>query len=57
MEISYERLLTDENLRDELERRAHQERAAVMARFLALAAAALRQRLPRIAQPRIDACA
>jgi hypothetical protein len=35
MELSYERYLADEDLRAELERRAHRERAEVVHDFLA----------------------
>jgi hypothetical protein len=41
MELTYARYLEDEGLRDELERRAHRERAEHMYRFLAESADAL----------------
>jgi hypothetical protein len=44
MELSYTRYLEDEGLREELERRAHRERAEQMHRFFALAADTLRRR-------------
>jgi hypothetical protein len=41
MELTYARYLQDEGLREELERRAHRERAQHMYRFLAESADAL----------------
>lgn len=41
MELTYERYLLDEGLREELMRRAHRERAELMYRFLADSAEAL----------------
>jgi hypothetical protein len=42
VELTVERYLQDEGLREELERRAQRERAETMHRFFALAATALR---------------
>jgi hypothetical protein len=41
MELTYARYLQDEGLREEIARRAHQERAEEMHRFLAQSAEAL----------------
>ncbi len=41
MELTLERYLQDEGLREELERRAHRERADAMHRFFAQSTAAL----------------
>ena len=41
MELTLERYLQDEGLREQLERRAHRERAEAMHRFFAHSAAAL----------------
>jgi hypothetical protein len=56
MELTYERYLHDEGLREELERRAHRERAEHLHRFLAESAEALLGR--RTGAPRLqsDAC-
>jgi len=54
MELTLERYLHDEDLRDELERRAHRERAESMRRFFAQSAQALHlQRTPEL---RTGAC-
>lgn len=45
MELTYTRFLEDEGLREELERRAHRERAEEMHRFFAVSAHGL-QRAP-----------
>lgn len=55
MELTYVRYLQDEGLRDELERRAHRERAEQMHLYFAHAAQALQS--PRTPEPRTDACA
>ena len=47
MELTYARYLRDEDLRQALERRAHQERAETIHRYLARAAQALTVRAPR----------
>ena len=52
MEVTLNRYLHDEGLREELERRAHYERAEEMHRYLAQAAHTLLARTPREA----DAC-
>lgn len=54
MELTLQRFLEDEGLREELERRAHRERAESMQRFFAQSAQALS--LPRAPAPRADAC-
>ena len=54
MELTLERYLEDEGLREELERRAHRERAQAMHRYFAEAAQAIR--MPRVAEPRTGAC-
>ena len=41
MDLTYARYLQDEGLREEIERRAHRERAEEMHRFLAESAGAL----------------
>ena len=55
MEPSLDRYLQDEGLREELERRAHRERAEQMHRYFARAAQALR--IPHLPEPRPGACA
>lgn len=55
MELTLERYLQDEGLREELERRAHLERAEEMHRYFAQAARALH--LPHTREPRTSACA
>jgi len=55
MELTLERYLEDEGLREELERRAHRERAEQMHLYFARAAQALR--VPQVPQPRTGACA
>jgi hypothetical protein len=52
MELTLNRYLQDEGLREELERRAHQERAEEMHRYLAQAAQALSVRTPRATDAR-----
>jgi len=52
MELTFARYLEDEGLREELERRAHRERAEQMHLYFAQAAHALNVRTPREA----DAC-
>jgi len=54
MELTLERYLRDEGLREELERRAHRERAESMHRFFAQSAQALS--VPRTPEVRTDAC-
>ena len=54
MELTLERYLQDEGLREELERRAHRERADSMQRFFAQSAQALS--LPRSPERRADSC-
>ena len=54
MELTLERYLEDEGLREELERRAHRERAERMSLYFARAAEAMR--IPRIPEPRTGAC-
>lgn len=54
MELTVERYLQDEGLREELERRAHRERAENMRLFFALAAEALHVQPARA--PRTAAC-
>jgi len=55
MELTLARYLEDEGLREELERRAHRERAEQMHLYFAQAAQALH--MPRAPEPRTDACA
>jgi hypothetical protein len=55
MELSLDRYLQDEGLREELERRAHRERAEQMHRYFERAAQALR--IPHLPEPRTGACA
>ena len=55
MELTLERYLEDEGLREELERRAHRERAEQMHLYFAQAAQILH--MPRVPEPRTDACA
>ena len=55
MELTLDRYLQDEGLREELERRAHRERAETMHDYFARAAQALR--VPQVPQSRTDACA
>jgi hypothetical protein len=55
MELTLERYLQDEGLREELERRAHRERAEQMHHYFARAALAMR--IPHVPEPRTDACA
>jgi hypothetical protein len=54
MDLTLERYLQDEGLREELERRAHRERAEQMHHYFARAARAMR--IPRVPEPRTDAC-
>jgi hypothetical protein len=54
MELTLERYLQDEGLREELERRAHHERAESMHRFFAQSAQALD--LPRQPALRTGTC-
>jgi len=54
MELTLERYLEDEGLREELERRARDERAEQMHHYFARAAEAMR--IARIPQPRTGAC-
>ena len=54
MELTLERYLQDEGLREELERRAHRERAEYMHRFFAQSAQALKLR--RTLELRTGAC-
>jgi hypothetical protein len=54
MELTLERYLEDEGLREELERRAHRERAESMHRFFAQSAQALD--LPRHPELRTGTC-
>jgi len=54
MELTLERYLKDEGLREELERRAHRERAEQMHCYFAQAAQALR--IPHAPELRTDAC-
>jgi hypothetical protein len=54
MELTLERYLQDEGLREELERRAHRERTELMHHYFARAAQALR--IPHLREPRTDAC-
>jgi len=56
MELTLERYLEDEGLREELERRAHRERAEQMHRYFAQAAAALVGGDAPAAKLRTDAC-
>jgi hypothetical protein len=55
MELTLARYLEDEGLREELERRAHRERAEQMHLYFAQAAQILH--MPRVPEPRTDACA
>jgi hypothetical protein len=55
MELTLARYLEDEGLREELERRAHRERAEQMHLYFAQAAQTLH--MPRVSAPRTDACA
>ena len=55
MELTFARYLADEGLREELERRAHRERAELMHHYFARAALAMR--IPHVPEPRTDACA
>jgi hypothetical protein len=55
MELTFARYLADEGLREELERRAHRERAEQMHQYFAQAARNLH--IPRAAEPRTEACA
>jgi hypothetical protein len=55
VELTLERYLQDEGLREELERRAHRERAEQMHHYFARAALAMR--IPHVPKPRTDACA
>jgi len=50
MELTLQRYLEDEGLREELERRAHRERAEQVHRYFALAAQAMR--MPRAPESR-----
>ena len=52
MELTFARYLADEGLREELERRAHRERAEQMHLYFAQAL-----HMPRAPEPRTDACA
>jgi hypothetical protein len=54
MDLTYTRYLEDEGLREELERRAHRERAEEMYRFFAHAAEGLR--LPAAPAARVEGC-
>jgi hypothetical protein len=58
MNPTYQQYLDDENLPEELVRRAHLERAEAMHRFLAQSAAALRTGLRPAPAPQVrtDAC-
>ena len=56
MELTLERYLQDEGLREELERRAHRERAEQMHRYFAQAAGALLARNAPAPELRADAC-
>lgn len=56
MELTVERYLEDEGLREELERRAHRERAEQMRHFFAQSAAVLHVRRAPAPELRIDAC-
>jgi hypothetical protein len=56
MELTLERYLQDVGLREELERRAHRERAELMHRYFAQAAAALLARHAPAPELRSDAC-
>jgi hypothetical protein len=55
MTLTLERYLNDEGLREELERRAHRERAEQVHRYFALAAQAMR--MPRAPESRTGTCA
>ena len=54
MELTFARYLEDEGLREELERRARDARAEQMHLYFARAAQAMR--IPRVPEPRADAC-
>jgi len=56
MELTYARYLQDEGLREEIERRAHHERAEEMHRFLAQSAEALLGRHGAARRLQADAC-
>jgi hypothetical protein len=56
MELTLERYLQDEGLREELERRAHRERAELMHHYFAQAAGALLARNAPAPKLRADAC-
>jgi hypothetical protein len=56
MELSLNRYLQDEELREELERRAHHERAEQMHRFFAQSTQALLGRRTGKPQPQPHAC-
>jgi hypothetical protein len=56
MELSLNRYLQDEELREELERRAHHERAEQMHRFFAQSTQALLGRRTGTPQPQPRAC-
>ena len=55
MELTLERYLEDEGLREELERRARDARAEQMHRYFARAAQAMR--IPRLPESRTGTCA
>ena len=55
MALTLERYWKDEGLREELERRAHRERAEQVHRYFALAAQAMR--MPRAPESRTGTCA
>ena len=56
MDLTYTRYLEDEGLREELERRAHHERAELMHRFFAHSAEALLGRRADVPRLQSDAC-
>ena len=56
MDLQYAGLLRDEELRAQLERNAHRERAIAVQAFLARSAQALLGRRKAAPQLRIDAC-
>jgi hypothetical protein len=56
MRLTLERYLEDEGLREELERRAHRERAEAMHRYFAQAASALLAHHAPAPKLRTDAC-
>lgn len=56
MELTLERYLQDEDLREAIERRAHRERAEQMHQYFAQAAAALLARNAPAPGLRTDAC-